>query len=179
MNPALNFILSQIGWFACVLGAANGWPLAGALVALALIALHLWAVAEPRLEAALIVVAGGLGLLLDSLLLNLGLTRYPSGMLSPYLAPYWIVAMWMLFATTLNLSLRWLKDRSALAALFGALGGPLAFYAGHRLGAVDFAEPQWHSLAALAVTWALAMPLVFALAARWDGTVSPRPAAER
>jgi hypothetical protein len=49
--------------------------------------------------------------------------------------------MWIAFATTLNVSMRWLRGRPELALLFGAVGGPLAFYAGERLGAVTVHRP--------------------------------------
>jgi len=39
-------------------------------------------------------------------------------------------------ATTLNVSMAWLRGRYALAAIFGAFGGPLAYYSGAKLGAM-------------------------------------------
>ena len=83
-------------------------------------------------------------------------------------APHWIIALWALFATTLNLSLRWLHGRWWLSALFGAIAGPLAFYAGSRLGAVRFSEPAI-ALAWLALGWGLLTPLLMRLAQRFDG----------
>ncbi len=67
----------------------------------------------------LIVLSGLLGFVADSLLTGMGLLRFPSGQFHPQFAPYWMVAMWMLFATTFNVSLRWLKPRLGLAALLG------------------------------------------------------------
>ncbi|MGB5202220.1 MAG: DUF2878 domain-containing protein, partial [Sedimenticolaceae bacterium] len=85
------------------------------------------------------------------------------------LAPYWIVAMWMGFATTLNVSLGWLKGRYWLAALFGAVGGPLAYLAGAKLGGITLISSE-AALTALALGWATIMPLLMYLAARLDGT---------
>lgn len=78
--------------------------------------------------------------------------------------------MWLLFATLPNISLRWLAGRPALAALLGALGGPSAYYGGVALGAARFSEPIWQPLVLLAINWAIAMPLIMALATRHDGT---------
>ena len=64
-----------------------------------------------------------------------GWLEYPSGILLSNTAPHWIVAMWVLFASTLNVSLRWLRGRWALATLLGAVAGPLAYYGGAGLGA--------------------------------------------
>ena len=86
-----------------------------------------------------------------------------------------LLPMWMIFATTLNLSLRWLKGRWWLGTLFGAVGGPLAYYAGYKLGGVDFYQPMWLSLAALGVVWAVAMPSLMYLADRFDGVAAASP----
>jgi hypothetical protein len=164
----VNFIAFQIGWFACVLGGAYGWPMLGVAVAAVIIALHLHRAAWPRQEAILIVLSGLLGFAADSLLTGLGLLKFPSGQFHPQFAPYWMVAMWMSFATTFNVSLRWLKGRLGLAALLGMIAGPLAYYGGAQLGGVAFANPL-ASLLAVAGVWTLAMPLLLVIADRWDG----------
>ena len=45
-----------------------------------------------------------------------------------------------------------------LAMLLGALGGPAAYFAGTKLGAMVFNEP-W-SMAAVSLQWLIAMPLL-------------------
>jgi hypothetical protein len=167
----INFVLFQLGWFACVLGAANGRPWLGPLVVLVAVAVHLLRARRPMPELRLVLYAMLLGLVADSLLLATGWLRYPSGLWLPGLAPYWIVAMWALFATTLNLSLGWLRGRPLLAALTGAIGGPLSYLAGQKLGGIELLAPL-PALVALALVWAVAMPLLAWLALRCDG-VSP------
>ena len=169
MNIFLNAIIFQAGWFATVLGAANGLPWLGPLAATAVVAMHLRSVRRPATEARLLLVAMVLGLVFDSTLLATGWIAYPNGLWAPGLAPYWIVSMWVLFATTLNVSIRWLRGRDVLAVLFGAVGGPLSYVAGAKLGAMTFAEMQ-PALIALSLGWGLMMPLLTRLAARFDGT---------
>lgn len=65
-----------------------------------------------------------------------------------------------LFSGTLRYAFHWLVGRPWLAAGFGAAGGPAAFYAGHRLGAVQFHPTTGLSLAVLAVVWAALFPLL-------------------
>mgnify|MGYP006314445723 CR=1 FL=1 len=173
MNLVINFVAFQLGWFACVIGAANGLPWAGSLVVLAVVALHLARVRRLLPELRLIGVAMALGLLVDSLLLATGWLSYPSGnwLSGPwgsYLAPYWIVAMWALFATTLNVSMGWLRGRPLLAVLMGAVGGPLSYLGGEKLGGIELIAPV-AALSALAVAWAVAMPLLMLAAERLDG----------
>jgi hypothetical protein len=169
-----NFVAFQLGWFACVLGAAHGLPWAGTGVALAIVAWHLSRAARPRAELVLVLIAAGVGAVWDSGLSALGWIRYPSGVLIEGTAPHWIVAMWMLFATTLNVSLAWLRRNRPLAAVFGALGGPLAYVGGAKLGALTFAA-QDAALVALALGWAVLTPLLLQLARRFDGFTSGQP----
>jgi hypothetical protein len=168
MKLALNFVLFQLGWFACVLGAAHGLMWLGPLAVLAIVAVHLALSLRPIAELRLVAVATALGLLVESLVLAGGWLSYPGGHALGILAPYWLVAMWALFATTLNVSMRWLRGRPVLAVILGAIGGPLSYFGGQKLGAVTFIEPV-PALVALALAWAVAMPLLIRIAARFDG----------
>ena len=58
-------------------------------------------------------------------------------MIANGLAPLW-VGLWMQFATIMPFSLRWLSRRYWLSSVLGLVGGPLAYYAGQKAGAVDF-----------------------------------------
>ena len=161
-----NFILFQIGWFACVLGGANSLPWVGTLIACMIVTYHIHRSNQPDRELLLIVLAIIIGLIWDSLLVWMQLLSYTSGMWSENLAPHWIIAMWMLFATTLNSSLGWLQRLSwGSIAVLGAAAGPLAYLGGAALGGVDFVVPGV-ALTALAVGWALWLPLLVSLAGR-------------
>lgn len=164
---AVNVLLFQIGWFACVLGAAHGYAPEGALVALAIVAAHIARAARPGRELALVAAAAATGAVADSLLAASGWLRYDAGVLVEGTAPYWIVAMWALFAITLNVSLRALRNRLWLGALLGLVGGPAAYFAGANLGALTLVQ-LLPALAALAILWALATPLLFSLALRLE-----------
>jgi hypothetical protein len=88
-------------------------------------------------------------------------------------APYWIVALWVLFGAQFNTSYTWLKARPGFAAIVGAVAGPLSFHAGASLGAVHFERPlpaTW----ALAFGWAIILPLLIVLSRRWDGVRTPK-----
>jgi len=161
-----NFIAFQVGWFSCVLGAANGMP----WLALVVFPIVLWNSQKARSASAemlLVLLAVILGVLLDSFLVRSGWLRYPSGMFLEGVAPYWILALWALFATTLNASMSWLKKNLILASVMGAVFGPLSYMAGQRFGAIEFIDFN-ASMIALAVAWAIAMPLLLAAAIRLD-----------
>lgn len=167
MPMAVNFVAFQIGWFACVLGAAKGYAFEGALIALAIVAAHIAFAARPGREFALVAAAAATGAVADSLLAASGWLRYDAGVLVQGTAPYWIVAMWALFAITLNVSMRALRNRLWLGALLGLFGGPAAYYAGANLGALTLVH-HLPALVALAAGWALATPMLLALALRLE-----------
>ena len=163
-----NFILFQVGWLSTVIGAARQMPWLGPVVVLGALAVHL-ALAQRKFEEVLLVVACALlGASFDSALVAAGLVSYESGVFSPYLAPYWIVTLWMLFATTLNVSMRWMRGRPVLAAVFGFYGGPAAYIAGEALGAIVL-ENRAAALLALGFGWALFMPVLMWLSENFDG----------
>jgi hypothetical protein len=168
MTILANFVAFQIGWFACVLGAAHGTPWVGVAIALVIVAFHLWRAPRARPELTLILIAAAIGFVFDSALVMLGWIEYPNGALIAGTAPVWIVAMWGVFTTTLNVSLAWLKRSLPLAILFGAVGGPLAYVAGEKLGGLVFVQ-QTSALIALAVGWAAITPLLLRIADRYDG----------
>jgi hypothetical protein len=175
LNILINAVAFQLGWLACVLGGANQLPWAGTLAAALIVAWHLSIARQPGRELILLAAVGVLGAVWDSLLVAAGWLSYPSGTLLPNTAPYWIVAMWVLFASTLNVSLRWLRGRWLMAATLGASGGPLAYYAGAALGGVSVTAP-WIAYSALALGWAAFMPLLTVLAKHLDGMrAAPAP----
>ena len=164
----VNAAAYQAGWFACVLGAAGGWGAAGASIALTLALLHVVLAERPGREWPLLLAAAGVGAVADSLHAGFGILHF-NGHEAGTLAPLWILALWAQFGTTLHFSLRWLSRRYALASLLGLVGGPLAFLGGERLGAASFGEPRALSIAVLALSWAVALPVLVAIADRLGG----------
>lgn len=176
MTVLINIVVYQLCWIACILGGANGMPLLGVVAVALAVAYHLYRAEQARPELILIGAAALVGAIWDSLLVAAGWLVYPSGTLLAGTAPYWIVALWVIFATTLNVSLRWFKQHLVLAALFGAAGGPLAYYAGARLGGVEFTDATV-ALTALGLGWTVLMPAMMWLARRYNGYRELAPAA--
>jgi hypothetical protein len=168
MPALINFAAFQIGWFSSVVGAAKQMPWLGPVALLVVLAIHLRQARRPEAELTLIVACGLVGMFFDSILVAFNWVSYPSGQFSEFLAPYWIVTMWMLFGTTLNLSMGWLKGRPLLAAFFGAIGGPASYIAGQKLGGIVFVD-YYAALIALAIGWAVFMPLLLIVAERYNG----------
>ena len=159
----INYALYQIGWFACVLGAASHRPWTGCLIALILVGMHLALSVERSLEVRLVVLAAAIGAVVEMIQIAAGTYRFTSGTVIHALPPPWLLTMWAQFATTFRYSLRPIITRPARAALFGAAGGPLAFLAGERLGAVTLLPPLTHGLLRLSLSWAVALVIFSAV----------------
>jgi len=149
-----NFAAYQLAWFAVILGAAHGFAWAGAALAILVAAAHV-TLRRDALEVKLIALAAVIGMLVDSTLAISGQVRFAAAW-PENLAPYWMLSLWIAFATTLNHSLRWLMVHPVAAALAGAVGGPLAYLAGAKLGALTIVAPAT-TLLLIAMLWTLAM----------------------
>ncbi|MFT7388674.1 MAG: hypothetical protein ACI8VC_001929 [Candidatus Endobugula sp.] len=153
----LNIGLFQAGWFACLL-LSLPWAL---LVVISALIVHFFVIVpcEKRLsEFFLITVVLAVGVVLESVYLwSHALIRTDSS-LTP---PIWLLFIWVLFATTFRYSLSWLRAKLLLAAVFAGVAAPMSYFAGANLNtSVSLNENIVFSLAVVAVTWAIAFPLM-------------------
>ncbi len=167
MANFINFVLYQLGWAGTALFAAKGQGVLAALVCGVVLALHLGISARHSLsrELRLALFAIGVGALWESFLQLFGLVSYQAS--NGVFAPLWIILMWPLFTSTLNYSLAWLNGKPIWSVLLGGIGGPAAFLAGDRLGAIELQQGAL-SVAVLALGWALLFPFMQLLASRLE-----------
>ncbi len=169
MKPVIvNLAAFKAAWTAVIISAAAGAPVIGVIAVAIAVAIHLASSDNTQSEIRLLMIAAAMGLAWESVLVASGLLTYSSGNIAPGVAPYWIVSMWVLFATTINKGMRWLRRNKIVAAIAGAMGGPLAFFAGASAGAVEFQTPAV-ALTAIGIGWALLLPLLVQIAIRLEG----------
>ncbi len=167
-HKAVNVILFQAAWFAAVLGAARGMLWLGPVAMIPTLAVHLALQENRRGEVKLLLTACLLGFLFDTAFVWGGVFTPLQHLFPRPFSPPWMICLWLNFAATLNVSMAWLRRRYLLAALFGAIGGPLAYYSGAKLGATE-ALPTTTGMLLLAVGWGLMTPLLFWLARALSG----------
>ncbi len=158
MNPFVNVAINQVIWFLCVLGGN-----AGALFALPFLALNILLSHKRRADLQMIALLLAIGVCLDGVLQGIGFFSFRS---TGFPIPLWLAVIWAALASLPHHSLAWMKKRLLLSALFGLLGGPMAYWAGVRLGAATFHWPLLPSLVFLAVVWSLLWSGVMAVATR-------------
>ena len=71
-----------------------------------------------------------------------------------------MLALWINLAAGLRSALDWLSGRFVMAAIFGAVLGPVAYLAGEKLGALQLEKSLYLTIPAIALEWGLAMPLL-------------------
>jgi phage-related protein len=167
-NIIINFVLFQIAWFACVIGAAKQMPWLGVIVTFIIVAWHLMQAKPAKPEIILLLIVLIIGAAFDQLMLTSNLITYQVHGWSDSLVPAWILALWAGFVTALNISLRWMRGKWLVMVLFGAIGGPLAYMGAEKLGAVTL-NSMPASYLALAAGWAILTPLLLKLAEKFDG----------
>ncbi len=149
----VNFAAFQLAWLVAVWGASVGlWWFGPVAVAAWVSAYSIWRKCA-RVEAPLWLGAGLLGAMTDSLLVWSGAMAFPESAGPGFPTTPWMVALWINFAAALRHCMGWLCGRFVLATVFGAIGGPLAYLAGSKFGALEI-----YSLPAIVVAWLLVMP---------------------
>lgn len=155
-----NALWFQSIWFSTVLGQSAFLPLA-----VGLLVLHLWLTVDRRAELLQMTLVGGSGIALDALLSATGVYQFAGGVL----LPLWMMCLWFGFAAALGRSLAYLGKRPLVAALVGAIAFPLNYWAGQRLGAVDFGYSLSVTLPVIALCWLVVLPAMFRLTRRLQG----------
>lgn len=162
-----NFVLFQLSWFACVIGASKGMPWLGIAVTVLVMAWHIAQAPQKKPEILLMLICLILGALFDQAIVTFNLISYMHHGWSNALVPVWILGLWLAFSTILNVGLRWMHGRYIVAVLFGAIGGPLAYMGAEKLGAVILHGNS--SYIVLSIGWAIITPVLLSIAARFDG----------
>ena len=160
----INLGLFQAGWFCAAWLKDDSviWMLGIVLIHIALSPTR-----KQDLMIALWIVP--LGLATELLMLALGVFSFSSELF----LPLWMVLLWCLLAFCLNHSLRWLQDlRWYWPCVLAAVFGPASYLAAKGFQSLDLMSPQWISLLALAVLWAIQFPIMLRIAKRARTTIT-------
>lgn len=141
-----NALRFEAGWLLCVVGGSWAAAFAGA----GLLGWHFWRCANAG-EWRFIGAFALLGLLIDGGLHLAGGFDFGEYTLVAGLLPLWLWMLWPLFATLVFHSLVWLWRYPLIAALCGAISGPLSYLGGAAIANVTLAP--W-LLPAQAFIWA-------------------------
>ncbi len=156
-HKLINFILFQSIWFILILAAAHE-SFYGLALGLLLILVQYWHGKLMIPDFKLILASIIIGFAHDTSLNYFKFIQYNIDF-NTYYSPFWIIGLWISFALTINHSLAWLGNKKLLQMIFGLIGGPLAYIAGEKLGAIYMINTM--TLYVLALSWACITPLLF------------------
>jgi hypothetical protein len=152
--PIVLYLWFYVGWFACLWCALNNASLLSLIApVISWVLLHqIWPLNSRWLIYMLSIFALGIGF--DIALVECGIV----GITPPYvgLAPAWLVSMWFLYVSVLPLTTPMFEQRLWLAAVMGAIMGPLSYKYGTVSGALVF-HHEW-TIYYYAAFWAAFFP---------------------
>ena len=169
-RPIVNFILFQVSWFACVLGGAYAYPWTGVVATIIWLGLHL--VGHPNRDGEIKLFAAGamFGYCFDSILVEQGVLIFSTDAQLAGPSPLWMVALWLGFVATFHNAMSWMSGRYLLGTVLGAIAGPIAYWGGARMGAVEFGPSFTIAMVAISVEWTIAMPLLLFISKKTELT---------
>ncbi len=159
-NMLINAALFQGLWFSAVYGSAHHWIWPSLLFLLVLCWWQLQPQRRAHSDTKLIIVALLMGLVIDSVWINSGVLTFTSQGPVSWLSPMWLLALWAGFALTINHSMSWLKLHPLLPILLGMISAPLSYYAGKKLGAMEYNHDILLVSAYIGMAWAVALPVL-------------------
>lgn len=130
INPKLLLpVWAQLGWFGCVYFGKLNWGFASLIFPLVSWLLLNFSFGLNRQKSVRLLVLLLVGIVFDSTSAYFNLIQMTPPAEIGWL-PLWLISLWLLFASTLPLLQSLFQDRYILAALVGAVIGPLSYRAG-------------------------------------------------
>jgi len=161
-SKIMNALGYQAVWFATLLGASLGHFWLGFLCSLLFAAIMLVFGGKAKADIRIVSIGLILGVAIDSSFAASGWILYAMPWDLVSLAPLWIIALWLSFSFTLNHSMDFLRHNYVVAALFGLLGGPLAYWCADRLfNVIEYGTDMSLVMIGLGVCWACVIPAIF------------------
>lgn len=162
MNTTIfNALIFNVAWLCCVVGG-NGVALITVIFA---VFIHLRYISSDYKELILFFQIVLFGFIVDSLFIKAGVLIHPNDGLFP---PFWLVALWLMFATTLNHSMKFFRKHIVFASMAGAISGPLSYIAGARMSDFSLGEPLVVAVFSISAIWACVFPICLWLAKRYE-----------
>jgi len=137
----LHAMMLNALWFSVVLGVAYAHKITALVVFASMVLL---AVYEGLLRSDVVALVLGLavGIALDGFMQSYSWINYGQWFNdAAWLPPYWILMLWVGFALSLKIGMRWLFKSYWLGAVFLGIGAPLSYFSAEKLGAVTIQKP--------------------------------------
>lgn len=160
-------VLFQVFWYLLVRSAGETMSLWVAVAAAAAVFGLVFVFTETPLKGVAFVLAAlGLGCLMDTLLTIVGCIDPARHFVAHPFPPVWLIGLWVAFAGFVRISLRYLCGRPLVQCAAGVFGGPAAYFAGAKMGAVSVHANLARGYGLLAVSWGVMCLILFGISCR-------------
>ncbi len=157
-----NALGYQAVWFATLISVSKGNFWFGFLSSVVFAVLMLCFGGNTKHDFRVATIGLILGVSIDTLFASSGWIEYAQAWSSINIAPLWIIALWLSFSFTLNHSMSFLRKNYLMAAVFGFVGGPLAYWCADRVfDVISYGTSTGLVMLALGVCWGLVIPAIF------------------
>lgn len=166
LKTVIHAMLLNALWFSVVLGVAYEFKLPALLVFLVILIVTAYE-GWQRSDVVAMVFGLVVGVVLDGFLQISGWVNYGHWFNSLWwLPPYWILMLWIGFALSLKIGMRWLFRSYWLGAAFLIIGAPLSYFSAAKLGAVVLQKPMAVMLL-IAVGWWFYFSVLYGINKSW------------
>ncbi len=166
MKTLIHAMLLNALWFSVVLGVAYQHQLTAVVVFVLMVLVTAYEGWE-RSDWMALLIGLMVGVILDGFLQVSGWVDYGQWFKgSQWLPPYWILMLWMGFALSLKIGMRWLFKHYWLGAIFLIIGAPLSYFSADKLGAVVLQKPTAVMLL-IAVGWWFYFSVLYGVNKSW------------
>ena len=161
-SKIMNALGYQAVWFSTLLSTSLGYFWFGFFSSLMFAGIMLRFGGKARADVRIVTIGLILGVAIDSLFAAGGWIQYAMPWTVASMAPLWIIALWLSFSFTLNHSMDFLRHNFVIAALFGLLGGPLAYWCADRVfNVIEYGTDISLVMIGLGLCWACVIPAIF------------------
>lgn len=157
MLKIINITIFYLGWLLC--GFYHNFSIGIIVLFLALI--NVVICKYQAKEIFIICILSCLGLMNDALAINFNIFDFADTPLLLNWSNIWLFSLWVLFLTTFNSALRFMKRYSlAFLSICGAIGGTISYYSAIRLGVLN-TKDLFTTIIYLSINWAILFPLIY------------------
>jgi len=168
----ISYVWLYLGWFACVLLAKNNLAAYSLFIPLIGWLLFFKAFLPAWQVCFKLFFLSALGMLADTVALKLNIIHFSADPVTNFL-PIWMISLWLLFVPSIYLLKKLFSRRLWLAAVVGAIAGPISYKSGKSFGVLSLQGAE--GILIYAIFWSLYLPL----AINWVNTPDDPPSARR
>jgi hypothetical protein len=133
----VNFFSFYVGWWAILISNWKNAPIFGWIIFIIVMAIHFFRVSinkkKDALEIFLIALAG---LILDTALAASGVLTFTNSY-SAVFPPFWLIGIWILFATTISYSYQLIRNKISSQVIVGGFFAPVSYITGAKFGLLN------------------------------------------